>query len=1109
MKPDEITAGTTIRGPQWPEPVLVVSAGMIGEYFNIRGWMTHSKYVVDAMVPIMDLDGIQSIHSSPDMSGDPTKVFLAIEAIRYRFASMYDPLLAIHSSRVDPLPHQIEAVYRYVLRMPRIRFLLAHDPGAGKTIMAGLIIKELKMRKTINNVLIVVPGHLRDQWRRELKEKFDEPVIVVDRSHVEAHYAENVWAKGGTIITSIDFAKQHDILRSLDASEFDLTIVDEAHKMSAFRYGDKTNKTGRYRLGEVLSRASEHLLFLTATPHRGDPENFRLFLDLLEPGFFATAEMIQKSIDAEDNPLFLRRTKEDMKNFDGKPLFVPRNVETIPITFSNQEMRLYNSVSKYVRLQYDKAIQSEKKRNITFTLIMLQRRMASSTYALLRSLERRQKRLQKILHDFDQGTAKPPIIPSEPDSDTLEDISEVERWREEEKWEALSTAENREEMNIEIQTITGLIADARAVIEQELERKLEELRDTLEDLDRKYFGKKILIFTESKDTLQYLEKKIRFWGYPVNTIHGGMNLEERVRAEAIFRNETQVMVATEAAGEGINLQFCHLMINYDLPWNPNRLEQRMGRVHRYGQQFEVTVFNMVAISTREGQIMKKLFDKLKKIKNDMNSDKVFDVITEVIPGMTLQKLMSEATANTRSMSDILQDLDVTIDEEYERNIREALNDSLATKYMNHAALLDMKERARADKLNPEYTGEMFKLAFALAGGGVRKRADGLTALDSLPADLRRITNSIEHQNSYGHALSRYPKVSFDKDQAASENADFMVFGHPVFEAILEWIIRNCTEDAQQGAVFADPTGLMDGYVLFHEIELRDGTKRVAGKRLVSHFVNAATWEVQNVQPSFLWDLKRDLRECAAPVYKTRAEQKSLDNVLTSGEKYKRAVLDERCRQAEIKRRYGLASLDKLIMGLGNDLAALHARSANGEDVRLPIRNKEDKKNQYEIRRADLRTQIEQEQTITMTKPCLMGWARVVPDAEVPDEMRCNPHVELTGMLVAMEYERQNGRFPEDVSVKNTGYDILSKGTDGETRYIEVKARAGRGRVSLTPNELKVARNLGSDYYLYAIYDASGPSPYPLIVRDPGHCLPVVHTEVRYDISPDAVAEHAQ
>lgn len=1097
----------TIQGPQWPESVQIANSNIIGKYVNIQGWTTITRSEVNDLIPESEMDNIQPILSSVDMSGDPMKVFLAVEAIRYRLAYMYDPLLAIHASRVEALPHQIEAVYMYALRMPRMRFLLAHDPGAGKTIMAGLIIKELRMRKTVSSVLIVVPGHLKDQWRRELKDKFDESAAMVDRSYVEAHYAENVWTKGGTIITSIDFAKQDDILESLNAAEFDLTIVDEAHKMSASRYGDKTDKTNRYRLGEILSRVSEHLLFLTATPHRGDPENFRLFLDLLEPGFFATADMIQESINAEDNPLFLRRAKEDMKNFDGKPLFVPRIVKTVPVDLSNREMQLYDSVSEYVRVQYNKAIQSEKKRNVTFALIMLQRRMASSTHALLRSLERRQNRLQNILRDFDQE-ANRFASPHAPDLDTLEEMSESERWREEEKWEALSMAENREEMDEEIRIINGLIVDARAVIKHESERKMQDLRDMLEDLDDKYGNDKILVFTESKDTLQYLEEKIRSWGYSVNTIHGGMKLLDRVDAEAIFRNETRVMVATEAAGEGINLQFCHLMINYDLPWNPNRLEQRMGRVHRYGQQYEVTVFNMVAVDTREGKIMKTLFDKLKKIKNDLGSDKIFDVITEIIPGTTLVKLMSEAAANTRRMDDILKDLDVTIDREYNRNIHEALKDSLATKYMNHGALSDMKERARADKLNPEYTGEMFERAFKMAGGKVRRRADGMVALDNIPADLRRITSDAIHQNLYGRTLNRYPKVSFDKDQATRESAEFIVFGHPVFEAVLEWIIRNCTKDALRGAAFEDPSGLMNGYIMFHEIELLDGAKRVAGKRLVSHFVDADTWEVRDIRPSILWDLK-GLRECADPVYKTRAEEESLNQVMVAMESYRQTVLKDRQRQSEIKRRYGLASLDKLINDLEKDLAVLHTRSASGEDVRLSIHNKESKKDQYEQRRNELCNQIAQEQVINMAYPRLRGWVRIVPADTVPDGMRRDPNIESIGMLMAMKHERQNGRSPEDVSANNIGYDIVSRKDDGDIRYIEVKARTGRGHVSMTPNEMKVARNLGSDYYLYVVYDAAKAAPYLKVVQNPGHRLPIKHVEVRYDINVNAVEDHAE
>ena len=1108
MKADELTSGITIEGPQWPEPVHVANFSVVGEYVSISGWTTITKDVVDAMVSEPELDDIRPMISTSDMSGDPVKVFLAIETARYRFASMYDPLLAIHASRVDPLPHQIEAVYKYVLRMPRIRFLLAHDPGAGKTIMAGLIIKELKMRKTVRDILIVVPGHLKDQWRRELKDKFDESANMVNRSYINASYAENVWSKGGIMITSIDFAKQKDILRSLDVSEFDLTIVDEAHKMSATRYGNKTNKTDRYRLGETLSRASEHLLFLTATPHRGDPDNFRLFLDLLEPGFFATSEMVQESINAEDNPLFLRRAKEDMKNFDGKPLFVPRTVETVPVELSDQEMNLYKSVSEYVQVQYNKAIQSEKRRNVTFALIMLQRRMASSTHALLRSLERRQNRLRKILRDFDHGDTEQPTSPRLIDIEALEDMSEFARWREEEKWETLSMAENREEMDEEIRIISRLIADAKTIIEYELEKKLRDLRDTLENMDDKYGNDKILIFTESKDTLQYLESKISSWGYSVNTIDGNMKLDERIEAEAVFRNETRIMVATEAAGEGINLQFCHLMINYDLPWNPNRMEQRMGRIHRYGQQSEVTIFNMVAVNTREGKVMKALFDKLENIKKDLDSDKIFDVITEVVPGTTLMKLMSEAAATTRKMEDILKDLDVTVDEEYNRGIQEALKDSLATKYVNHGAMKDMRERARADKLNPEYTGEMFEQAFRKAGGKVRRRADGMVALDSLPAELRRITDDIKHQNMYGKALNRYPKVSFEKDQAVRENAEFIVFGHPVFEAVLEWIIRNCTSDTLRGAAFEDPTGLMDGYVMFHEIELRDGTGSVAGKRLVSHFVDSTTWEVHDIRPSILWDFK-GLKICKAPVYKTRAEEEALHQVLTSMEQYKQTVFEERQRQAEIKQRYGLTSLDKIITDLDEDLLKLRARSADGEDVRLVIHNKEDKKSQYERRRVDLRTQIEQEQSITMVKPRLSGWVRVVPTDTVSEGMLKDQNIENIGMLMAMQYERRFGRSPEDVASKNVGYDILSRGDIGDVRYIEVKARADRGRVSMTPNEMKVARNLSSNYYLYAVYGASGTSPRLMVVQDPGHRLPAERIEVRYDINADIVEKHAE
>ncbi|MGB9658897.1 MAG: DEAD/DEAH box helicase, partial [Nitrososphaerales archaeon] len=582
-----IREGVILRGPYWSEDVRVDKVEDLGSYIRIIGSTLYSSGHVDHILGSDDLSKIEVIERKLDFSSDPEELFLVVEAIRFRNASIFDPLLAVNASRVDALPFQIEAVYGYVLKQPRIRFLIADDPGAGKTIMAGLILKELKLRKLAKKILIVVPGHLKDQWRRELKEKFDESFDVVDRNTFNSTYGENPWEKYNQVIISMDFAKQDGILQTLNSVRWDLVIVDEAHKFAAYRYGNKLEKTDRYRLGETLSKTSNHLLFLTATPHKGDPENFRLFLDLLMPGFFATSQMVEESLKNKDNPLFIRRLKEDLRDFEGRPIFTRRFPKTIKFSLSDAEMVLYNELSSYIIEQYKKAIEFDKKRNIAFALTILQRRMASSVYALLKSLERRKEKLKKILREeeiqekmkFSYGYLK--------DFEEIEDLEEVEKWEREEEWESITLAKNLEDLKKEIEIIEELIKKAREILESEGETKLRELKKAIKEGFQKIKeiqgNAKILIFTEFKDTLDYLVDKIHSWGYKVNFIHGGMSIDERVKAEKIFRDETEIMVATEAAGEGINLQFCHIMINYDIPWNPTRLEQRMGRIHRYGQ----------------------------------------------------------------------------------------------------------------------------------------------------------------------------------------------------------------------------------------------------------------------------------------------------------------------------------------------------------------------------------------------------------------------------------------------------------------------------------------------------------------------------------------------
>lgn len=1087
-----ISEGNIIKGNFWDEPVKVEKVEEIGGYIRIVGFKLHSKQHINQILKKEELEKLEVVESRLDFSSEPEHAFFLIEAIRFKYAALFDPLLAVNVSKIDPLPFQIEAVYGYALKQPRIRFLIADDPGAGKTIMAGLILKELKLRGLARRILVVVPGHLKDQWRRELKEKFDENFTLIDRNTFNAIYGENPWEKSEQVITSIDFAKQSEILTSLSSVDWDLVIVDEAHKMSAYKYGEKTQKTQRYKLGEVLSKNSNHLLFLTATPHKGDPENFRLFLDLLMPGFFATSKMVEESLKNKDNPLFIRRLKEDLKNFDGEPIFTRRFPKTVKFQLSDPEKELYNEVSRYVLEQYDKALKSDKRRNVAFALMILQRRMASSTYALLRSLERRKERLEKIL----KGQEKQKEVSFDYEKyDEIEDLEEVERWKKEEEWESITIAENTRELKHEIETLDNLIQKAREVINSEHEVKLKELKKAVhegfEKIKEMKGNPKILIFTESKDTLEYLVQKIKSWGYKVNYIHGGMGIDERIQAEKFFRDETEIMVATEAAGEGINLQFCHIMINYDIPWNPNRLEQRMGRIHRYGQKKDVYIFNLVAEDTREGKVLAKLLDKLNEIKDKLGSDRVFDIIGEVFEGKNLHQLILDAITNAKSMDEILMELDIEPDEEYISKIKETLGETLATKFIDYTRIKEMADKAKEHRLIPEYVEEFFKRVLRKAGGNFRELKEGFISIDSIPHEIRRIAESTEFKNRYGIMMKKYRKATFDKDLAfGNPDTEFISFGHPLFEALLEWTINKYIEEVRKGATFKDPSSRFNGYIWFYIGEVKDGKGEIAGRKIFALYDDGN--EIKEINPAVLWDLVPDGKEAKLPPI-SPDEDKLLRFAIQSLEKYKDEISKERKRQAEIKRKYGLRSLDYLIGKLDEELAGLYERQAKGEKVDLPIRNKEERKKRYENAKKELENEIQREQNLSMSMPELLTVIRVIPEET---RMTENEEIEKIGMEVAMEYEKKHGRTPEDVSKENLGFDIRSKDEKtGEIRYIEVKARAGEGEVALTPNEWFKAKRFKDQYYLYIVANA-GTNPTLYIIRNPAENLqPVEKVEI--------------
>ena len=1008
---------------------------------------------------------------------DPRQAFMALEARRLRYAFTYDPILAVSVSKVDPLPHQIEAVYGHVLKKSRIRFMLAHDPGAGKTIMAGLAIKELKMRRAIRRILIVVPGQLKEQWRWELKDKFDEDFAVVDREYLASRNGPLAW-DGDQLITSLDFAKQDDVMASLDGARFDMIIVDEAHKMSAYAYGSTTSKTRRYRLGERLTAMSRHMLFLTATPHKGDVQNFRLLLDLLEPGFFATNSMMEESIRNRDNPLFLRRAKEDMKGFDGRPLFVPRTVETPDLQLSRPEKKLYGEMSKYITEQYNLATQSVKRHNITFALILLQRRFASSTFALHGSLRRRQQKLRQLEDEVGKlGAGGEQALPGP--LEYADGMTEKEQWDEEKKWELITVAQNRAELAEEIGILGGLISKAEGIIRKGSESKLNQLRSMMEYLDRNHPGEKMLIFTEFLDTLNHLVESVRSWGYSVNTIHGAMPPDERKRAEEVFRDNTRVMVATEAAGEGINLQFCHLMINYDLPWNPNRLEQRMGRIHRYGQKYPVSVFNLVYSDTREGEIMRVLFEKLEEIKNAMGSDKIFDVISEVVQGRSLKQMMRDATVRTRKQSEILTELRGRVTPENE-HVADYMKDSLATKYMDYTALSGMRDMAEEGRLVPEYTRDLFRRILDAAGGWLD--GDGDLAYLELPDRLL--------EPAGGPVRPSYHTVTFDKRvRLANPGTELIAFGHPAFDAALDWAEREYSDAALGGAVFADPAGRMDGHLVFCEGAVLDGSGNVAGKKMIACLVDERGSALP-VSPSVILDLDRSPAARPAGAGLEGAADSARLRSAEEMAAYAVELAAERNRHAELVRRYGLKSIDSLIESIGDDVVALLAKKREGAKVDLAIRNKRETRRKYRQSRRDMGARMRLEGDLSVGEISVVGIARVVPlsgDAS---------YLKEAALDRVMRFERRSGRTPELVAGTGRGFDIRSVGRRGTVRYILAKPAPKGEPITLTFNEWFRARTLGPSCYLYLLRDGRND---PQGIRDPAHAVKAACTASGYEV----------
>ncbi len=841
-----IREGHLLTGPLFSEPMRVETVRSNGPGIWVAGLVGQkSEQFRRVTLTPDDIASLTIADSSLSYDGDGRLLRLGLQAYSLGIAYEFDPYFGLSISRVDPLPHQLEAVYDHLLKLPSVRFLLADDAGAGKTIMAGLLLRELKLRGLIERVLVVCPANLSFQWQRELSEKFDEKFIVLKGSDIRDQFGVNQWMEQKQIITSLDLAKRTEILPGLEQVHWDLVIVDEAHRMSA---RDETHKSLRYKLGELLRDSADHLLLLTATPHKGDPQNFTLFLQLLDRDAYADVTSINAAMNQRRAPFYLRRTKEAMVYFperqeDGswasKPVFTKRITRTADFTIDGLEFELYDKVTRFVKRQSSRAADrgDARARAVGFLMALYQRRLASSTYAMRRSLENRAARLEKSLKEAQHlAMAAPPVIPS---AEELEEFEDAQREELERLLEAITLTGNAEQVCEEIDELRALAEEARTVEGSGNEAKLEHLRQILREegfYDQP--DQRLLIFTEFKDTLDHLVEHLRAWGFCVGCIHGGMKpgsrdqSGSRLYTEQQFREGAiQILVATEAAGEGINLQCCHILFNYDIPWNPNRLEQRMGRIHRYGQRHDCLIFNFVATNTIEGRVLQRLLEKLQQIRDALEDDAVFNVVGEVLPSAHVERVLRDYYAGKLGHADLEDRLLRDVDEGHFRNICQTALEGLASKSLNLEMLIERQARARERRLVPETIGRFITESAQDANLTLKPVASLQHTFDPgrTPPSLKRYEREPGWRRP--ELAARYPRLSMDRETAEKQNLEWVTPGHPLFEALRLHSLAQGRHSFAKGACFHSVAHETPTRLDFYRARVVDGLGRVIHERL--------------------------------------------------------------------------------------------------------------------------------------------------------------------------------------------------------------------------------------------------------------------------------------
>jgi superfamily II DNA or RNA helicase len=1101
---EALKPGAIVRGALFPEPVQVIVCIALGESLKLVGKGLDSGRVYE---PVLDAAQVASLQVSPDQppfDGDALHFRLGVEALRLALAYEYDPYFSLSIARVDPLPHQLEAVYDYFIKLPRIRFLLADDPGAGKTIMAGLLLKELKIRGLVKRTLIVTPANLTFQWQRELKDKFRETFEIVRGDVLRANYGMNPWQEKSQVLTSVSWVSRVDDARdSLLRSTWDLIIVDEAHKMSA---SSADHKTLAYELGESLSTMTDHYLLMTATPHKGDPEHFCLFLRLLDADVYADVKSLEEAMQRNSAPFYLRRTKEALVTFPDpetgeiKKLFTKRNVQTVPFQIDSDEWDLYDALTRYVEDQSIKAqaANATTGRAIGFMMAMLQRRLASSTYAARRSLERMREKRQKILDDpqayrQEQIEKKLPEdfdeLPDDEQQDILSHLEELVA--------SVDPAALREE----IIQLTKLIDQARLLEQREVETKLVKLRESISDQGVfKDPSTKLLVFTEHKDTLDYLVGKLTQWGLNVTQIHGGMKIGDRdmpgtrLHAERIFRDRdgAQVMVATEAAGEGINLQCCWLMINYDIPWNPVCLEQRMGRIHRYGQEKDCLIFNFVATNTREGRVMEKLFERIQQIEADLDpgrTGKVFNVLGDVFPANQLEKMIRDMYLRNLTEESIKSRIVQEVDTTRFRQITDSTLEGLAKRELNLSAIVGKSAEAKERRLVPEVIEDFFTHAGPVIGLLPKESAAGshIYRVGRVPRHLWPVGDKLEPR--FGKLGKEYKQIVFDKNLLAKDaTSEWVTPGHPLFETVRQTLWEQVRDDLLRGAVFYDLHSPVPYHLDVFSASVKDGLGHELHRRL---FVvqSAPDGRMAVKQPTIFLDLATAPKGTPAPAGASipTIEQREYALIEQCLSAFLAEIATQRCRETDTIRRHIEISLNELIHRQNLTYANLSEQQTKLGTappwLAASMKQCEDRLEELNSRRERRLADLERECQCAIGDIQRIGCAWVLPhpDRTTPSiqPMVRDDEIERIAVQAAIAHEEAQGRQVESVEAQNRGFDLISRrphpedpATAIDVRFIEVKGRAGVGEVALTTNEFKTAERLKNDFWLYVVYNCA-------------------------------------